>query len=681
LIESISHYTQSTKSVFTKAGAKPCAILCAVLLLRCGTAPPYAQTGVQEALHQGSKLAAEAMQRLDYAAAEREYLKLVKLAPKVAEVHSNLGLACYLQGKLELAVEHFQNALTLKPSLYGPYYFLARIHYKQGKFREALPFLERALKLQPENIEACRQLASTHVALKAFSRGIASYRSCLKRDPRQMEVLYDLGVVYMNLAAQSFDHVANLPSSAFSALIKASHYANLDESGLANRGAWIQVARNEYRIAIQKAPLLSELRATLGTLEMKQGNWQVAHELFQQELELDPFSYLARYGLAEVSFQTKDLEKALSYLNEAARIRPEFFDPFPSFWIAFPKEELNPLRLRILENYQDGSFGSSFLLAAVAAPLGESSVQNSAFRAADAALLSLKQQVRAVAAAQASPEHDKKRGLKLLQEKRYEAGISLLLPLARRADLGEELLLPLARALLSLKEYDLVGEILSSYAADHPDAPEPHYLLGISYQSAANDIMQSMLSTDPSSYRLRMLMGDALFAHERYEEAAKEYQVALNLQPTHSDLHLRLGRVYYKQAKYEQALEHFKRSVESDPRNAQAQLRLGDSLLLAQKAEQAVPHLRAALDLDFSLVDAHAKLGKALAMLGRLEDAVSHLEIASKLDRDGSIHYQISTLYRRLGKEGQAAANLQESQRLRAQELKKQESQTMKANP
>ena len=108
---------------------------------------------------------------------------------------------------------------------------------------------------------------------------------------------------------------------------------------------------------------------------------------------------------------------------------------------------------------------------------------------------------------------------------------------------------------------------------------------------------------------------------------------------------------------------------------------MGDSLLLAQKAEQAVLHLRAALDLDFSLVDAHAKLGKALAMLGRLEDAVSHLEIASKLDRDGSIHYQISTLYRRLGKEEQAAANLQESQRLRAQELKKQESQTMKTNP
>ena len=51
-----------------------------------------------------------------------------------------------------------------------------------------------------------------------------------------------------------------------------------------------------------------------------------------------------------------------------------------------------------------------------------------------------------------------------------------------------------------------------------------------------------MVSTDPNSYRLRMLMGDAFFARERYEEATKEYQAALNLQPTNSDLHLRNGQ-------------------------------------------------------------------------------------------------------------------------------------------
>lgn len=659
---------------------RSCAILGGVVLLCFYHVPTYAQASAEEVLHQSSKAAADAMRRLDYATAEREYVKIVKLAPKVAEVQSNLGLACYLQGKLNPAAQHFQSAAKLKPTLYAPNYFLARIRYKQGKFREALPLIERAVALEPDNIEACRQLASTHVAMDAVGRGIAQYRSCLKKDPRQMEVLYDLGVVYMNLAGQSFDRVADLPVSAFSSLIKASHYANLDESGLAERGAWIKVVRHEYRTAIEKAPLLPELRAKLGTVELKEGNWEVAQALFEQELELDPSSYLARYGLAEVFCQTKDVGKAVSYLNDAARIRPEFFEPFPAFRIALPKPELNLVRLRILESHQDGSFGSAFLQMAVAAELAENAEQSSARKAAENGLLELKRQAKTAPLTPLSSERAKQMGLQLLHEKRYEAGTNLLLPLARKSDQEAGLFVPLARALLSLAEYDAVGEILATYARLHADDPEPQYLLGIAYQSAATKIMETMVNTDPNSFRLRMLMGDAFFARERDAEATKEYQAALQLQPANSDLHLRLGRVYQRQARYEEALQHFKRSVESDPRNAQAQLRLGDSLLTAQKAEEAVTHLRAALDLDVSLVDAHAKLGKALAMLGRLDEALSHLERASKLDRDGAIHYQMSTLYRRLGNEERAAATLKESQLLRAQELKKQESRTMEAH-
>ena len=688
--ELMVRYALSRTVAFARASAgQPRAIFCGVVFLCCLTAPSFAQVGTEEALDRASVAAADAMRRFDYVTAEREYLKIVKLAPKVAEVHNNLGLARYLQGKLEPAAEHFQSAVKLKPSLYAPNYFLARIRYKQGKFREALPFVERALKLEPENMEACRQLASTQVALKAVDRGIAQYRSCLKKDPRQTEILYDLGVVYMNLAGQSFDHVAKLPSSAFSSLIKASHYANLDESGLAERGAWIQVVRTEYRAAIQKGPLIPELRASLGMLEMKEGNWDIANELFEQELKLDPSSYLARYGLAEISFQKKDLAKTLAYLNEAAKIRPEFFEPLPALWVSLPNQDLESLRLRIMESSSSGGFASAFLLAVVAAQLGDSSAHGSALRDAERSLTELKRQIGAAQKTQMHPQQgpqplkqqqQQEQGLRLLREKRLEAGISLLLPLSKKAELEPELLVPLARALLSLKEYDSVTEILRSYADRRSDDPEPHYLLGISYQSAANEIMQTMVSTDPNSYRLRMLLGDAFFARERYEEATKEYQAALNLQPTDSDLHLRLGRVYHRQAKYDEALEHFKRSVESDPRNAQAQLRLGDALLMAQKAAEAVLHLSAALDLDFSLVDAHAKLGKALAMLGRFEEAVSHLERASDLDRDGAIHYQMATLYRRLGKEEKAAANLKESQRLRAQELKRQESQTMEGS-
>jgi Flp pilus assembly protein TadD len=86
--------------------------------------------------------------------------------------------------------------------------------------------------------------------------------------------------------------------------------------------------------------------------------------------------------------------------------------------------------------------------------------------------------------------------------------------------------------------------------------------------------------------------------------------------------------------------------------------------------------LRTALDLDPSLLEAHVKLGKALAMLNRFEEAVQELEQATGQDRDGSVHYQLGTYYRRLGKEEKADLALEESKQLKRQQLKRQELRT-----
>ena len=260
---------------------------------------------------------------------------------------------------------------------------------------------------------------------------------------------------------------------------------------------------------------------------------------------------------------------------------------------------------------------------------------------------------------------------------RYEAGTDLLLPLLRKTNDAPEVALTVTRALLLMKKYDSAAQLLEPYAAHREDDPELYYLLGLSYQNAAEKNIQVMIDTDPQSYSLRQLMGDTYLAQERYEAAAKEYQAALDLQPDNSDLLISLGDVYVRQMKYPQAAECFRRSVESDPRNALAQLKLGDSLLLERKAEQAIPHLRAALDLDSSLVRARAILGKALGMLDRFEDAVRELEFASDLDEDGSLHYQLGTFYSKLGQKEKAVAALKKSQELRRQSLRKQQLQVV----
>src|SRR6478672_3416246 len=69
---------------------------------------------------------AAAMQRGDYATAEREYRAATVLAPGMAQILSNLGLALTLQEKFQEAEKPFRAALKADPSLFVPNYFLGK---------------------------------------------------------------------------------------------------------------------------------------------------------------------------------------------------------------------------------------------------------------------------------------------------------------------------------------------------------------------------------------------------------------------------------------------------------------------------------------------------------------------------------------------------------------------------
>jgi tetratricopeptide (TPR) repeat protein len=630
-----------------------------------------------------SEAAGQAMARRDYAAAEREYLAVVRLAPSMAEARSNLGLACYLQKKYDPATEQFKRALELNPSLYAPNYFLGRIRHAQRRFSDAVPLLERAVALQPRNCEIHRQLGASFVALKEFHRAIDHYQLCLREDPRDMETLYDLGVVYMNLARQAFDRIADLPESPFSSLIKADHYAGFADWDQVEHSHLRQLARIEYRRALEIAPDLPEIRVRLGDLELEDRNWEAARRLFKEELAKDPSSYLSYFGLARLSFEQMDLAATIKYLNEAAGIRPEFFESLPNFSTSLPQEKLAAARLEIQDKVEACDFGRAFLLVAITAePGGSSSQKDVAEGALRKVLLEIKSRLDSASPAiQTDPKQLKQVGLQLLRQKRYEAGTSLLLPLAQKADLDPAVQLVVAKALVSLKRYGEAAPVLELYASKHREAPEVHYLRGVCYQRAAMDNLQAMIAIDPQSYRLHWFMGDAYFEKERYEEATKEYQAALDRAPGNSYLYLNLGNVCYRQMKYVEAAEYYRRSLDSDPQNGQAHLMLGDSLLVQRNAEQAVSHLRTALQIDPSLLQTHEKLGKALAMLNQFQEAVRELELAADLDKDGSLHYQLGTYYRKLGREDKVAVAFAKSQELRERKLRAQHVQTIEYRP
>jgi tetratricopeptide (TPR) repeat protein len=633
-----------------------------------------AQATNEEDFRHYSLAAAEAMERQDYAAAEGAYQALLALSPNLAEARSNLGVALYLQKKYEPASEQFQLALKLKSSLFVPNFFLARIYSRQWRFREALPLAQRARQLQPQNNEACRLSGAVYTGLGEFRRGIEVYQSCLEKEPGDLETAGDLGAIYTNLARQTFDRLSTLPQTAFSSVIKGNHYFTQNEWNPSTETA--KAARVEYRRALAVAPQLPEIRFQLGTLDLLEERWDEAARLFQEELALDPMSYLAHFGLAEVAFNMGNLEGSIQQLKEVARIRPVLLEGDQEFFIRRTKDSLTQLLAELSSQKFAEVLASTYLRAVVARELADSGQERLAREEMKKAI-NERSSKRPVEVTDRPNEDIVQNGLELLSAKQYEEGTQLLLPLSRSSNADPSLQLEVAKALFAMKNYEDAAQLLESVVQGRSRDPEPVYWLALSYQKSAEARLRYMVAIDPNSYRVHWLMGDLQFELERYEPAVKEYKAALGLRPDNSQLYLNLGNVYREQMKYAEARECYRKSIQIDPYYAPAHLMLGEALLTESKGEEAVSHLRTAVKLNPSVPGGHAKLAKALASLNQFEEAVRELEVATAEDKDGALFYQLSSYYRKLGQTEKATAALQKSQELKELNLKQQQLRTM----
>ena len=172
-----------------------------------------------------AQTASHAMQQQDYATAEKAYRQFIQLSPDVAEVHSNLGVACYSQNKFPCAEEALTHALKLAPELFVPNFVLGEIRFQQGRYQEALGLLTKAVKLQPDNKEARKLYIAALVGLKQYDRSVEEYNRALDVDPNDVDSYYGLGSVYLDIGRGVIQRLADEPG--YTALMRAQHYQAL----------------------------------------------------------------------------------------------------------------------------------------------------------------------------------------------------------------------------------------------------------------------------------------------------------------------------------------------------------------------------------------------------------------------------------------------------------------------
>ena len=619
------------------------------LLLFILLATPGLGSGQQDRASDFASLltaAQQAQARSDYAAAESAYQAAVKLRSDMPELWANLGLMQNALGRYPDAIESFQKALHLKPSLYVPNLFLGIDYLHINRAREAIPFLVNAEKIDPRDPEAPLTLGQAYLSLSDFRAAKNAFWSAIVLDRKKSSAWFDFGVAALDKVETDGWKISD--EGANSVWANALFAESLQKQ-LRFKEA---VSREQAVIALD--PPFPCAHSHLGFLYIVQRQNTAA----LQEFNAEPKGCdLAVLGRARLRADADDNAEALASLRSLWELDSGFVRSHLSLFT----DGLASDRLTAFSAFLDRQNGAGAVDPALYASL--SAALRGAPQPVDSFIFTNEKRSEIHPNAQAA-EADRREG-------RYgRCAAELAGGLAEEND--RDLLL-LADCAFMTGDYSLsaaAGDLLSSRSSHNMAALYWSVKANEQLSFAAFDRFERL---DPDSERTHLLLGDMYRQRQRYEQAESEYKTASTLAPQDPAPLFGLASVYEHDSNPDQALSTAKKALEMSPDDPDFNLLVGEILVSQREWNLAEDYLNRGLRAKpQKLPHLHALLGQVYEHTGRTQEAIHELSMGLASDEDGSLHYQLARLYNSLGNKAaaqeafQGAKELEQKRRQRA---------------
>lgn len=138
--------------------------------------------------------------------AEEEFLEAIRLDPGLFEARYFYARDCYVQGKLEIAAQLYQQASDIRPDDYQSPMFAAQVLSDLGRVEDAREArtkgqqnAEEHLKRHPDDSRALYLGANALVALGDREKAMGWLRRALGFDPEEPMLLYNAACIYSRL--------------------------------------------------------------------------------------------------------------------------------------------------------------------------------------------------------------------------------------------------------------------------------------------------------------------------------------------------------------------------------------------------------------------------------------------------------------------------------------------------
>ena len=123
-----------------------------------------------------------------------------------ARDHLNKGVQAYKNSKFEQAIDHFQQAVALDPTLINARLYLATAFAQQyipgadtpdnNRFAEqAIDSYKQVLQVDPKNINSIKGIAYLYLQMKKFPLAKEFYKKASEADPNDPEPYYSVAVI------------------------------------------------------------------------------------------------------------------------------------------------------------------------------------------------------------------------------------------------------------------------------------------------------------------------------------------------------------------------------------------------------------------------------------------------------------------------------------------------------
>lgn len=183
-----------------------------------------------------------------------------------------------------------------------------------------------------------------------------------------------------------------------------------------------------------------------------------------------------------------------------------------------------------------------------------------------------------------------------------------------------------------------------------------------------------MAAIDPHSWHVHEVQGQIYAQQNQHKQAIAEFEEAIKQVPNNSDLYEELAEEYRKSGSLELSQQSFTRELELSPNNPIAMYNLGKIDIETNHTEEGLKLLRQVVANYENVPATYFYLGLGEFNAGQPKDAVIALEKARAMHPEPElaprIEYELSRVYRKLGRIEDANRAVREYSRLQAQNAK-----------